>query len=110
MRCDTLYHHVAAENHIVQPDGNVTGAMPGQMDKLKWTKLHIHGFKGEIHGDGLIDGLTKSVHAEDLLTGLFGKPGLGQEGCEAPPNQRQPGFMMRDRLHVEFMASDPCIC
>src|SRR5258706_1046928 len=106
MRSGSFYDHIAAEDNIVQTHRNVTGTMPGQMDHLEWTDVHVQRFVGKINGDGLVDGFGEAVNAKELITRLFSETSFGEEGSEATTDERESGFVMCDRLQVQFMTSD----
>src|SRR5574341_1887044 len=106
MRRDTFHHHVTAEDYIVQPHGHMSRTMPGQMDQLERADTHVAGFVGEIHGHRLVEGFGEAINAEELITRLFSETRFGEERGEAATNQRQPGFMMRHSLYIEFVTSD----
>src|SRR6476620_8828742 len=106
MRSHSFHHHIPAKDRLVQADGNVTRRMPGQMDELKRTELHVHGFVSEINGNGLVDGFAKTVEAEELFTSILGESRLGEKRCETPSSQCQVSFMMRDGLNIKFMDAD----
>src|SRR5690349_18207703 len=107
MRSNSFNDHIATEDGVVHADGNVTCRMPGQMDEFEWTELHSMGLIGEINGSGLVDGFAKTVEAEDMFAPLFRESCVAEERSKTTPNQREPGFMMRDRLNVQFMDSNP---
>src|SRR6185436_17261586 len=71
---------------------------------------HIYCFVGKIYGDRSIDGIRKTIDADDLLTRLLRESGLFKERGKAPSDPCQAGFMMRDCLHIQFMASNSCAC
>src|SRR6185436_5968419 len=87
----------------------MTGAMPGQMNDFKWTDTHVHGFVGEINGNGLVDGFRKAVDVEQRFSFLFSEPSFGEERGEALAGERESGIMMRDRLNIQSVASNFCI-
>ena len=106
MRRDTFHNHVAAKDHIIQADRNMTGTVPGQMDQLEGADPHTYSFVGEVYGDGMIDRLRKSINAEDLVTRLFSESRVGQEGSETPTKQGQSSFVIRHGLQIQFMDAD----
>src|SRR5215210_2598514 len=109
MRRDSFHDHIAAKNKIIQADGNMTGTMPRQMDQLEGADPHINLFICEINRNRMIDGFRKAVNAEELVTRLCNKTSLSQERSEAPTDQCQFCFVVRDCLQVEFVDSDLCL-
>src|SRR5215212_4706578 len=103
MRRHPFDDHVAAKDHIVNPDCDMTGRMSRQMDELKRVQAHVHGIVSEIDWDRLVDRFGETGYAENLLACLLGESGLAQEISQAASNQRQAGFVMGDGLHIQLM-------
>src|SRR5258705_12648795 len=106
MRCNIFDDHITAEDDIIESHRNVTGTMPRQMDYFKWTDAHIHGFVGKVNGNGMVEGFGRTINVEELITCLFSETGFGEEGSEATIDKLKPSFVIRDRLQIQFMASN----
>src|SRR5688500_2652597 len=109
MRGDTFNDHIATKDHILQADGNVTGAMAGQMDHLEGADPQVLNCVGEIYRKIPIDRFRETVNSQELLPHLFSDSGVRQECSETATSQCQPRFMIRDRLQFQFMDSYFCL-
>src|SRR5262245_23975799 len=109
VRCDTLHDHIPAKNHIVQSDCYMTGTMSGQVDHFESRNTHVFSLVGEIRRNGLVEGLCEAINAEERFSFFFSESGFDQEGGEATTDKGKSRFMTRDRLHIQFMASNLCL-
>jgi len=105
MRRDLLDDEIAAEDDIVESNRHVAGTMSGDVDHLERTDRHVRGFEGEIHGDGVVDRLGETVHAEQVAARFGSDAGLLQERVQPTTHHRQAHLVMRDRLNVQFVDS-----
>src|SRR6266545_7116946 len=103
VRRESLHDHIPAKDDVLQADRHMAGTMPRQMDEVQCAELHVYGFIREIDRNGLVDGFCKTVHAEDLITRLFSETGVSQERSETASDPCQSRFVMRHRLHIQFM-------
>src|SRR5688572_13279887 len=106
MRCDTFYDHIATKNDIVKPHRHMSCTMPGQVDHIKKTNLHVAGFVRKVHRDGLVKGFRKTVNAEELIPRFVGEATFRQESFETATIECKPGLVVRHRLEIQFVASN----
>src|SRR6185503_9633056 len=109
MRRDTFYDHIATKNDIVKSHRHMTRTMPGQVDHIQMTNLHVTGFVGKVHRDGLVEGLRKTVNAEELIPRFVSEAAFSQESSETTTHECKPGLVMRHRLHIQFVAGNLCL-
>src|SRR5689334_2301209 len=105
MGCDTFHNHIAAEDDIIQTHRHMTGTMPRQMDHFKRTNMHIHGFVSKVYGHRSVEGFGGTINVEKLITRLFSEARFSQERSEATTDEGKSGFVMRDRLEIQFVTA-----